>query len=440
MFRAELWQSLTSSVALVVLLGLAALAGSFSIHFYEANGEKQSYNFNLAVGMAAITVFPLAAPLVHFVGIAAHLLRRKQRRVDKILFNLSSSTLAAVCAALAYIAINPDNGQFTVQHLIAVIVATTTHYLVNFGSVAVMIAVHSKQTLREIFRKSLWLAPIELLLGLTGAFVLTVYLRLGPTGAIVFTVPLLLMYTTISTAARKYQQAMEVLAAANAEVERANAEKAATLKQLIEALSSVIDARDVQVSGHSRNVSTYAAAIAVQMRLAPEEVERIRTAGLLHDLGKVAIPESVLHKPGRLTPDEFAIIREHPSIGRRILVDAPLLQSVAEMVGDHHERWDGGGYPVGKQGEQISLGGRILAVADSLDTIISDRLYSKRKPLSWALREISQCMDTQFDPAVVDALRYVADTRGPEFFNNPPTVLPFTTPITLIPVQKDGTH
>ncbi len=440
LFRAEVWQTLSLSIPLVAFVILAALAGFFPIHFYEANGERQSYNFNLAVGMATISVFPLAAPVVHLVGMAMHQAQKRQKRVDKIAFNLCSSALAAACAALVYLLLNADGEQFTLRHFVAVALATATHYFVNFGSVAIMISLHSRQAVGEIFRKSAWLAPTDLLLGLTGAFVVAVYQRLGVAGAVVFAVPLLLMYVTVATGARKYQQAMETLATANAQVEQADAEKAATLKQLIEALSSVIDARDVQVSGHSRNVAAYAAAIAMQMGLPAEEVERVRTAGLLHDLGKVAIPERLLHEPEQLTPDEFAVVREHAAIGRRILVDAPLLQSVAEMIGDHHERWDGGGYPLGKQGDQISIGGRILAVADSLDTMTSDRLYSKRKPLAWALREVSQCMDTQFDPAVVDALRYVADTRGSEFFNNPPSVLPFASPVVLLPVQKDGTN
>ena len=133
-------------------------------------------------------------------------------------------------------------------------------------------------------------------------------------------------------------------------------------------------------------------------------------------MGKVSIPEAILHKPERLTPEEYEIVKEHTRVGERILAEVGPLTEVARMVGEHHERFDGSGYPRGKAGAEISLGGRIVAVADSLDSILSDRPYSKGRSLAWALAELDRCAGTQFDPLVVEALHRVVQEEGAEFF------------------------
>jgi two-component system, cell cycle response regulator len=152
--------------------------------------------------------------------------------------------------------------------------------------------------------------------------------------------------------------------------------------------------------------------------LAGETLATVHTAGLLHDLGKVAVPEAILHKPGRLTDAEYAIVKQHPAIGKRILADMDLLGDVARMIGEHHERYDGGGYPHRIAGEEISIGGRILAVADALDSMLSDRAYSAARPLVHVLAEIDRCAGTQFDPAIVSALHRVIAAKGGEYFGD----------------------
>jgi len=174
--------------------------------------------------------------------------------------------------------------------------------------------------------------------------------------------------------------------------------------------ASAFVARDVLISGHSSSVGDLAARLAARIGLEPDQVELVRTAGNLHDIGKLLVPEELLYKPGPLTPVERAVIERHSEIGHQML-RSMLLEPVATWVLHHHERWDGDGYPAGLAGEQIPLAARILFVADSYDTMTTDRVYRARMSGHDALAEIERCSGTQFDPAVVAALREeLADT------------------------------
>ncbi|MBF0498799.1 MAG: GAF domain-containing protein [Candidatus Riflebacteria bacterium] len=173
--------------------------------------------------------------------------------------------------------------------------------------------------------------------------------------------------------------------------------------ETIRALAAAIDAKDSYTSGHSRRVTELSVALAQAMGLHREEVDTIRHAALLHDVGKIGISERILLKPGRLTDDEFETIKSHPHIGAGILNSIEFLKNVCSIIEHHHERFDGRGYPSGLKAAEIPLGARIIMVADSFDAITSSRPY--RKPLTFAeaTEEIRRCGGTQFDPKVVEA-------------------------------------
>jgi putative nucleotidyltransferase with HDIG domain len=168
------------------------------------------------------------------------------------------------------------------------------------------------------------------------------------------------------------------------------------------ALAVILDARDPYTKRHSENVTRYSVAIAKEMGFNPAQIENIRRSGLLHDIGKIGIRDDVLLKPGKLTSEEFEQIKIHPVKGQEIVSSLPFLKEVAILVRHHHERYDGKGYPDGKSGENIELGARIMAVADSFDAMTTDRPYRKRLPLKEAIAELIRCKGTQFDPKVVD--------------------------------------
>jgi len=171
--------------------------------------------------------------------------------------------------------------------------------------------------------------------------------------------------------------------------------------QAITALAATIDAKDPYTEGHSRQVAALATALARAADGMDEAVEITRVAGLLHDLGKIGIPEAILHKPGSLTGEERARMRAHPEIGAQILGPIAALGVVIPLVRHHHERWDGGGYPSGLAGEAIPLGARILAICDAYDTMIADRPYRRGLGRAEALARLRAAAGTQLDPALV---------------------------------------
>ncbi|RMD62111.1 MAG: HD-GYP domain-containing protein [Planctomycetota bacterium] len=170
----------------------------------------------------------------------------------------------------------------------------------------------------------------------------------------------------------------------------------------LEALTAAIDAKDPYTRGHSQRVAHLSMRLAMAMGLDEHTVERLRIAGLVHDIGKIGVPEAVLQKPGRLTDEEFRLIKLHPEIGQRILKDIPQMEDVLPAVLHHHERWDGGGYPEGLKREQIPLYARVVALADAFDAMRSTRTYRKSKRRSDVLDEIRRNAGVQFDPDLVD--------------------------------------
>lgn len=174
----------------------------------------------------------------------------------------------------------------------------------------------------------------------------------------------------------------------------------------VEALSAAIDAKDPYTHGHSRRVTDFSVAIAVELGLSTEDIERIRISALLHDIGKLGVSEFILRKPDRLTNEEFDEIKKHPVIGAEIMGHIRKLSQFVPGMVDHHERFGGGGYPEGRCAENISMAGRIIAVADTFDAITSNRPYhpdQKGKPDDVGIAEIKRCQGSHYDPQVVEA-------------------------------------
>jgi putative nucleotidyltransferase with HDIG domain len=171
----------------------------------------------------------------------------------------------------------------------------------------------------------------------------------------------------------------------------------------LEAMGDALDLRDEETEGHSRRVTAYTIALARAMGLNAEELKVIARGAFLHDLGKIATPDSILLKPGKLDAAEMLIMKEHCQRGYEMVCKIPFLKEAAEIVYAHQERFDGKGYPRGLSGEQIPLGARIFAIADTLDAMTSDRPYRKGTSFKAARDEIVRCTGGQFDPVVVEA-------------------------------------
>jgi HD-GYP domain-containing protein (c-di-GMP phosphodiesterase class II) len=193
------------------------------------------------------------------------------------------------------------------------------------------------------------------------------------------------------------------------EQERSRATQAyhAVLRSLAEAL----EARDGYTGEHSDDVRKLTSAVAARLALDPRTAGEVEAVALLHDIGKIGVPDQILHKPGPLTPEEWEEMRKHPEFGYQMLAKMPYLHEASLIVLQHQERWDGKGYPGKLTGEAIVIGARIFAIVDTLDAITSDRPYRKGRSLQVAKDEIKRCSGTQFDPELVEAFQRIPDSE-----------------------------
>ena len=189
--------------------------------------------------------------------------------------------------------------------------------------------------------------------------------------------------------------------------------------QTIGALAEAVDAKDAYTRGHSERVGVYASRIARQMDLRKEMIENIYIAGLLHDVGKIGIPDAIITKPDRLDPEEYAMIQQHPEIGAKILEPVEFLRNVVPCVRHHHEWYDGSsrGYPDRLRGDSIPLPSRVILVADTVEAMTSDRPYRKALPLEVVVSEIHKFRGSQFDPRVADAFLALLEDEGEAFID-----------------------
>jgi HD-GYP domain-containing protein (c-di-GMP phosphodiesterase class II) len=183
-------------------------------------------------------------------------------------------------------------------------------------------------------------------------------------------------------------------------------------RQLLESMADAVDLRDAYTGGHSRRVTEYSAAILKQLGLQGPEVKLILSAARVHDIGKIGIPDAVLHKPGRLDPEEWAIMKQHPVHGANLLKRYSDFARGVEIVLHHHESWDGHGYPAGLRGQDIPFGARVVAVADSYDAMTSDRPYRAGMPMERAARILWDGRGKQWDPAIIDAFLRAIDWKA----------------------------
>ncbi len=201
----------------------------------------------------------------------------------------------------------------------------------------------------------------------------------------------------------------ELLSAVRARIQRSDelmlAQLKAAYKDSLFVLANAIERRDEYTHAHMRRLNSYARILAEKLNWEHEQLEDLEFGAILHDIGKIYVPEAVLQKEGKLSDAEMADMRKHPEVGAHMIKDIPYLASAAPMVLYHHERWDGGGYPEGLAGEDIPMGARVLAVADSFDAMTSNRPYRDALSPETAYQEILNCSGTQFDPRVVEAMK-----------------------------------
>lgn len=206
----------------------------------------------------------------------------------------------------------------------------------------------------------------------------------------------------------RYQHHLEELVAERtAELDKAMEEIENSYRLTLKALVQALETRDFETHGHSERVVTFSLRLGFELGLDKAALRTLELGALLHDIGKIGVPDSILRKPAKLTEEEWSKMKLHPLHGQKILRNIPFLEGAARVVAQHHEKWDGSGYPVGLRGEDIDIGARIFAVVDAFDAMISDRIYRRGCSYEAALTELERCAGTQFDPLVVEAFKHI---------------------------------
>jgi diguanylate cyclase (GGDEF)-like protein/putative nucleotidyltransferase with HDIG domain len=357
-------------------------------------------------------ILELSLPETLVIGCAAALVQsvwKNKRRSEavKVVFNVLSNTANAIF--LTYFAYHLSAGFLKNSMPLRLLVTACTYFLTNTMPVSIVIALCEKRSLRGMWTETyFWSLPYYLI----GAALVGV---ISFSNRYVGWENSLLILPIMYGIYRSYQlylgrledekRRVEIEALQVAAEKRHVEEVCALHLRTIEGLALAIDAKDHTTHEHLHRVRTYAVEIAKELDLGEQEMDALRAAALLHDIGKLAVPDHIINKPGRLTPEEFEKMKIHPIVGADILEKVAFPYPVAPIVRAHHEKWNGKGYPDGLKGEEIPMGARILATVDCLDALASDRQYRKALPLDKAMEKVAAEAGTSFDPKVVEILQ-----------------------------------
>lgn len=346
-----------------------------------------------------------ATLLVGCLGMLAQCLFHTQARprLVQVVFSVASFACAIKACDAAY-NLSARTGLF--EDPMRLLAAAGAFFLTNTLSIAVVIALTEGKPVWLVWRNSyLWTFP-NYLMGAAVAWGAGIVRHAFGWQASLLLLPVLyVMYRSHSVYVGRLEDAKK-----RAEAENAYAlEVAALQRRTIEILALAIEAKDQTTHDHLQRVELYAIEVGKDLGLSDVDLEALRAAALLHDVGKIAVPEYIISKPGKLTPDEFEKMKTHTIVGAEIVEQIRFPYAVAPNVRSHHEKWDGSGYPDGLAGESIPIGARILSAVDCLDALASDRQYRRALPLEDAIQVITSEAGKSFDPKVVEVLsrRYI---------------------------------
>ena len=332
--------------------------------------------------------------LLGCIGVMVQSFDGAQLRPIRVTFNICSSAVAIALAYGAYHDILSSHEHLAIRALLLGL-AATIYFVVNTVACAAMVALSEKRSFKRIWSESYrWSFPYYLG-GAALADVLVWLNRNFQWESSLLALPL------VYAIYRSYH-----LYVGKLDGEKRHIEEMADLHmRTIEALALAIEAKDHMTHDHLQRVRIYALEVAKELGLSAPELEALQAASLLHDIGKLAVPEHIISKPGRLTPEEFEKMKIHPVVGAEILEHVRFPYPVVPIVRAHHEKWDGSGYPFGLKQEEIPPGARILSAVDYLDALASDRQYRKALPLEEVIRLLSEESGKAFDPKVVRVLQ-----------------------------------
>src|SRR5918993_900313 len=379
------------------LLTMSAITSAFKVSLPLAkSGSTMSVSY--AVDFAALLLLgPNETMLVAVTSAWSQCTFRMKTKnpVYRTLFSMACLAITVQASGFAYESLGGVPG--TLAHDVfglakPLVGAATMYFIFNTCLIAIAVSLATKQPFMSVWNQNfLWSAPSYFVGAAAAAIFTLAVMTSGVYLALLAAAPLYLTYRTYKVYLGRIDD------------ERRHVEEMADLHlATIEALALAIDAKDQTAQSPIRRVQVYATSIARGLGMSDTEIQGVKTAALLHDIGKLAVPEHILSKPGPLTQEEFQKIRVHPQVGAEIISAVPFPYPVAPLILSHHERWDGKGYPQGLKGEEIPLGARILSVVDYFDALTSDRPYHKAMTHDAALALLHQESGKALDPTVVE--------------------------------------
>ncbi len=405
-----------------LFVGLTAVATLQRIFRIVAPGNKVYESSTISLFAGALLLPPWLFVLMVVVAHAIEWAKMRLAGSNSLRawyiqpFNMAKCILGGM-SVYAVIALIPDEAwvNVSVAHIAAILSSVIVYVAANQLLLGVALALARRVSFRQagIMRDAVL---IEVPLACIG-YVAVELMNRSPLAALFVLAPIALIYQAFMLP-KMQDEAMRALESVNLNLTNANQAIRQLNDELFLTLAKVFDTRDPYVGGHAAQVAAYAVAIAHELGLPAEQVEMMRQSAYLHDIGKIAIPEVILHKPGRLTDIEYDFLKRHSDIGADLVATSHGLRHLAPFIRHHHERWDGGGYPMRLAGKVIPLEARILGLCDAVEAMASDRPYHRALSSDEIVAELQRCAGTQFDPEVAEAFIRVARREGAKFVVN----------------------
>jgi putative nucleotidyltransferase with HDIG domain len=420
------------SLTWLIPAGLAIVSGLTVLRLPSVTA---SFSIGDTFSFAALFVYGPEAATVTVALDTLAISTRLKGTPGRVIFNTAAPSLAMWCAGMLVFRVAGLTLPVDSTSLTTVFVAASASVAISFvlGSVfvAAAVALHERQSLWPLWRAhfaGLWTGPVAG--GYVGALVALYTDKLGAAAWVAMLPIPLLLYQTLRGALGRVEDELRHLL----DMKR-------MYHATVEAFATAVDAKDQVTAGHTRRVQAYCAALAREFGITDEGTLRaLEAAALLHDVGKIGIPEHILNKPGKLTPEEYEVMKGHVGIGAEILSGIEFPFPVVPIVRAHHENWDGTGYPAGLRGEEIPLAARILTVVDCFDALTSDRPYRSAMSIAEAFDILRDRRGTMYDPRVVDtliALQPQLGVTGPDVeAARPDPRSTAATPVRSIPAQR----
>lgn len=416
-----IWQ--LDVAALILFMGLTFIAELLQINVYEHSTFSVSvalvFAVALVLGIPGVVTVCAVIVLVHY--------SRQRPKLYTSSFNWATHIIGGIAPVLALQVAGVPLSLGQLPRLLPVLaIAGVIHFLIESGLFATFISLKKGSTPSAHWRQQFgWMIGHYLILCIMGVFMAIAYTTFGTLGVLLFSLPAIMMRVAQKQYIERTADSIRELRRLNNELSRANGEIVAASQsmqqlndELFLTLAKIIDARDPYAAGHASKVADYALLIARELNLPLDQQTEVYQAGLLHDIGKIGIPEEILNKPSQLSAEEYSQVKLHARLGADFLETCHSLRHLSAYVRHHHERWDGAGYPDALAGDEIPLIARILNVCDSIEAMASDRPYHRGLSPERVLSEVQRKAGQQFDPAIVEVFVTIIERDGLNLISN----------------------